>query len=169
VDKREIDALVAVNVEGWRWVKTTLVSGKEPLAAIAPPEAPGRHFAGWVLQSLPATAEDERAEDWDTAVAWWDLEDTKGWRGGLPHYSTDRHVAWGLIERARNHQGPYTARALLLALMERAHFSGSRDRIDPFWWFLYQCEPLDIALAALKAAGVDTDALEGTPAHPPTP
>lgn len=77
---RELDAMVAEKVLGWRWIKFG-AKGDDSLTAIVPP-AHIYNRPHW----QPSNSEAERFYDWDT-LSWLDKNEKHHW--GLPHYSTD--------------------------------------------------------------------------------
>lgn len=83
---RELDALVAVNVLGWRWVK---FGRDQQLSAMVPP-ANIYDKPGWWHPSDPGAS---RYDDWDM-IHW---EDSAGrLHHGLPFFSTNIEAAWQL-------------------------------------------------------------------------
>ena len=89
--KRELDALIAERLFGWRWVKYPApnLSEHRLLTGIVPPAAPGRIYSNRTDRIWqPSTPDAERFSDWDT-LYWWDDDGASDIRRGMPHYSTD--------------------------------------------------------------------------------
>lgn len=94
---REMDALVAEKLFGWRWVKYPAPNDPDKvLTAIIPPDAPDRVWPNGydrIWQTSDAGA--PRFSRWDDMM-WWD--DGAGCHG-LPHYSTDIADAFDVVDR----------------------------------------------------------------------
>jgi hypothetical protein len=92
LEGRELDAGVAVEVMGWRWMKYAAPNNPTlTLTGIFPPKAPGRICVGnnYDLIWEPSDAEQPRFSNWDSPT-WWEDGETFH---GLPHYNTDHNAA----------------------------------------------------------------------------
>lgn len=90
---RELDAMVAERVMGWRWMKWAAVTD-DPLSALVPPAEiyNRRHWR-------PSDVSAERYYDWDT-IGWTDKADK--FHSGFPRYSTDIAAAWDVAEKMQS-------------------------------------------------------------------
>lgn len=106
---RELDALIAIHVFGWRWMRNTHV-GK--CALIAPETSAEEALEGWKASNWCA-AEWEPCEGIPAQV-----ERDRGWaricseyrggellRTGLPRYSEDIAAAWKIVTEMRKRGG----------------------------------------------------------------
>lgn len=91
---RETDAMVAVELLGWRWMKLPLIKN---LTAIFPPEKFGRVIFNLNESWTPSDSSAERFKDWATSASFED--NGKYDQCGLPHYSTDIKAAWEIVEK----------------------------------------------------------------------
>lgn len=156
---RELDALIAVRLFGWRWMRYPAPNNPSLLlTGLFPPEAPDRICTanGYDQVWEPSNEHAPRFSTWDTC-AWW--EDGEFQRG-FPHYSTDIAAAWTVVERLTDPTRP-----------DRCTFEMRRitDWEDPTWGYdvrfgrwgdptrqpdriaWARTAPLAICLASLKA------------------
>ena len=96
---RELDALVAEKVMGWKWWKYPAPNRKQRLLTIiAPPVKDGRGFANHIDRIWqPSDCLTPRFSDWDSIM--WSDDGFEIWQRGLPHYSTDIAAAWQVVEK----------------------------------------------------------------------
>lgn len=144
---REMDALVAVEIFGWRWMKYPAPNARDMvLTGIFPPrsicsiESPNEYQRIW----QPSDAAAPRFAPWDDPI-WWDLDGTM--QRGLPHYSTDISAAW-LVIKALN-KGMF--RLELGARIASAEFSGYSKKKTTVHGVPEDVAPLAICRAALLA------------------
>jgi len=144
---RELDALVAERIFGWRWMAYPAPNNPTEtwLTAIFPPPAPDRIVVANRYDRIwrPSSRDAPRFVEWDTCPWWEDGEIQRG----VPHYSTDIAAAWLVVEKM-----DFDERALV------------RDSSAGLWYvqrwshkgrFMWEAEgvtaPHAICLAALEA------------------
>jgi hypothetical protein len=101
LDRREVDALVAERVLGWRWMEwdTVVATGKiGQLKVIVPPDG-GRYVLRAIpsFRLRPAAPTTPRCDEWDELT--WDgcLS-----RAGMPHWSTDVAADYAVLKHLKD-------------------------------------------------------------------